>query len=262
MTPKQDRLYWSLVRAAVAAHCEENGIEKLSAKDASALRHRWHVESLGADKSHTEFSNADFDKVKAHLLALAKPDDFTAAMFEQSAADRGERKRLLFRIGKFETGYVNRICWDKFHCAYADELTTEQLHQLAMTLVERSRAKQRARVAEYAPLPGGDQGVGFGPRVSPNDPRIDALINLLRGRGWVLRAVLVAELSWPDRALRELKSESGGLIISSSQLGYRLTMEATIPEIDHAINEVRSRAKELTQYAIDIEKVFHSRGHS
>jgi hypothetical protein len=100
------------------------------------------------------------------------------------------------------------------------------------------------------------------PHIAPDDKRIDRLIESLRGRGWVVRAVLVAELGWPDRTLREIKSQSGGLIISSSQLGYRLTMEATIPEIDHAINEARSRAKELTQYAIDIEKVFHSRGRA
>ena len=145
MTRKQELYYWSLVKQAVARHCELHGIERLSSRDAGELRHLWHAEALGADKSHKDFSNADFDRVKAHLIAIANPDSLGAAIAEESAAETGERARLMYAVNRFPAAYVNRIAWDRFKCSYADELTHDQLRDLVKTLSERRRSKQRAR---------------------------------------------------------------------------------------------------------------------
>jgi hypothetical protein len=173
MTRKQEMFYFSLVRAAIAAHCEANHLPPLSTKDASALRHRWHVEALGADKSHTEFSNADFDKAKAHLLAITKTDDFDAAMFEQGAADAGERKRLLFAINRHDAAYVNALCASpRFKVAYPEELTTEQLRQLATTLTNRARSHSRglSRAGRSANLRNETSSVGRAAPSAPQEP--------------------------------------------------------------------------------------------
>jgi hypothetical protein len=90
-------------------------------------------------------SRGDVDRVKAHLRQLASPDSLQAAIDQENAAEAGERRRLLFKVQRFPADYVNKITWDRFHCAYPDELTTPQLRQLATTLTERSRAAKRRR---------------------------------------------------------------------------------------------------------------------
>ena len=102
-----------------------------------------------------------------------------------------------------------------------------------------------------------------GPAVSPTDPRIDQLLAYLKGRGWVKRGEIAAAFGWDDRLMREIKSQTGGLVISSSGkigIGYKLTLESTPEEIAHALSERRSRIKELMQEVIDIEKLYHEFG--
>jgi hypothetical protein len=97
------------------------------------------------------------------------------------------------------------------------------------------------------------------PRIAPDDPRIGQLIEFLRGRGWTKRHLAAEALGCNDRVLRALKANSGGLIISDSQRGYRLTLEADAGEVQHAVNEIASRVRELEQYRLDIERVWHAR---
>ena len=98
-----------------------------------------------------------------------------------------------------------------------------------------------------------------GPRIAPDDPRIERMIEFLRGRGWVKRNIVAQVLELDDRLMRALKAESGGMIISNSQLGYKLTLDATAEEVTHAVNEIASRVRQLDQYRIDIERVWHAR---
>jgi hypothetical protein len=98
------------------------------------------------------------------------------------------------------------------------------------------------------------------PRIAPDDHRIDRLVDFLHGKGWTKRNVVAEALGLDDRLMRALKAQSGGLIISNSSKGYRLTLEADAEEVTHAVNELASRIRELEQYRLDVEKVWHSRG--
>jgi hypothetical protein len=108
-------------------------------------------------------------------------------------------------------------------------------------------------------------------RISPDDPRIEQLVAWLRGRGWQHRAKAFAAIGETvsegrpmgvsDRLGRLLMEMTGGRIISSSQLGYRLTEEATLSEITHAENELESRERALKARRVAIARVRHSGGN-
>ena len=83
---------------------------------------------------------------------------------------------------------------------------------------------------------------------------VPKLLKAMHGRGWIKRGVLAAELNWPDRILREVKSLSAGQVISLSSKGYCLKSEARADEVAHAVKELRSRAAEMTTYADAIER--------
>jgi hypothetical protein len=80
----------------------------------------------------------------------------------------------------------------------------------------------------------------------------------LRGRGWVTRRVIAADLQTDDRTIREAASQSEGRIISG-QKGYCRLVEATIPEVQHAADWLRSQAKQMLERAYAIEQAMHRR---
>jgi hypothetical protein len=90
LTKKQNLFYWKLWAAAKVALVKSG----LSPKEAEARRHEIHREALGVETSHTIFTNADFDKVKAAFLAIAQPGNM-AAQIRQAAMPR---ERLLRSI--------------------------------------------------------------------------------------------------------------------------------------------------------------------
>jgi hypothetical protein len=74
VTPAQEGLYfreWGKVRR----HLRAQGIDP---KQADAKRHQLHKKALGVDKSHSDFTNADVDKVFAVFRAVTKPDNLEA----------------------------------------------------------------------------------------------------------------------------------------------------------------------------------------
>lgn len=72
------RVLWSQAKRLIVAR------QGLSSKDAEAERHAIHVRALGFDKSSTELTNADFDKVKAAFLAIIKPGDMEAQIEQKN----------------------------------------------------------------------------------------------------------------------------------------------------------------------------------
>ena len=99
-------------------------------------------------------------------------------------------------------------------------------------------------------------------KIAPSDPRIDAMLAYLRGKGWVKRDQVFAAIGVSDRVGRALKAECGGLIISDSQKGYRHILDATPNEFHHAANEIRSRVRELQSYLVEMERIYHSEGQA
>src|SRR5690349_1327011 len=127
MTRAQDSLYWREWGAA-GRRCRESN---LPAPD----RHALHIAALGADKSHVDFTNADFDKVLAQFRSISRPADVSAQLQQIDQP----RRRLLWKIRHMaDTPYWQQIAQDKFGHANLDDLSTEQLTQLRNTLAARA----------------------------------------------------------------------------------------------------------------------------
>lgn len=102
---------------------------------------------------HQLDNSRDVDRVKAHLLSLA--DDLAATVETTREDDPGLRRRLLFLIRKQSAQlggepYVMAIARDRFHLVAGvrtlDDLSTEDLRQLMMTL--KARRQRRVRAAD------------------------------------------------------------------------------------------------------------------
>ncbi len=82
------------------------------------------------------------------------------------------------------------------------------------------------------------------------------LIKCLRGRGWITARQLYRLLGFNDRKVRAIAAASEGQIISG-QLGYKLTLEATLEEVQHAEAWLHSQSKQMDQRALEIRRVYH-----
>lgn len=102
LSVKQDRWYWRLWGAAARA----NGWK---GAEAEMQRHAAHVKALGRDKSHSQLTNPEFDKLKALFELLADPSNLQAAI-ESADATIGERRRLVRGIlDRVDEGYLQPI---------------------------------------------------------------------------------------------------------------------------------------------------------
>lgn len=166
MTPKQESLYWRLWSQACQAQawCTSLG---LTSNDINELRHQQHTEALGLDKSHKDFTNRDFDRVKARFELLINPDNL-AASIALDHPEHGERKRLIYKITRMAPEpYRRKIMENKFHTTDLDHLDLNELTQLRNTLAARATNFRRDAAS---PSPGGE-GWGEG------EPAIHTLIS-------------------------------------------------------------------------------------
>jgi hypothetical protein len=136
MTPAQNALYfreWGRVRSV----CKPQGFPIPD-------RHDLHVKALGLDKSHLDFTNADFDRVLAEFRAISQPDNLAAQLRQQDMP----RRRLLYSIRRLAAEpYWRAIAQDKFGTADESRLDLDQLTQLRITLAARARARSHRQAA-------------------------------------------------------------------------------------------------------------------
>lgn len=71
---------------------------------------------------------------------------------------------------------------------------------------------------------------------------VEAFVEHLAGRGWILARLLLAELQVNRRHLRALAEASKGRVISGNQ-GYKLTAEASREELQQANQRLSSQAQ-------------------
>lgn len=141
----QNSLYWKEWAKARAALLGTG----LSRTEADAARHELHEAALGTDKSHTDFSNHDLDRVLGKFRAVSKPDDLNA----QLQAINGPLNRLINGIAALDRanpGYLPKILED---CAYSsdwrDLKDVKELTKLRSTLARRiERKKSNKEAAE------------------------------------------------------------------------------------------------------------------
>ncbi len=80
----------------------------------------------------------------------------------------------------------------------------------------------------------------------------------LRGNDWLTASDLGAKDEAAKRVLRAIASASRAQIISG-QKGYRLGLEATLPEIDTARANLLSQKVELERRIAELDRLVHSR---
>jgi hypothetical protein len=100
-------------------------------------------------------------------------------------------------------------------------------------------------------------------RVGGEDARIETLIALLAGQGWMTAQRVIGRhhsetgIKWHDRMVRDLAAESRGEV-AGGQRGYKLVREMSREEMEHARNWMKSQAARMTERATEIETVWHS----
>ena len=151
MTAKQNSFYWRLWGNA----CQAN---HWSSQD-GALRHDAHARALGYDKSHTAFTNEEFDRIIRFFQLLQDPDNLNAVLFFQNPG-REEKKRLIWSIQHLaDEPYIKAIAADRFGTIYWQDLDVPQLTWLRNTVHNRMRVKRRREAtgaAAPAPAPEGE----------------------------------------------------------------------------------------------------------
>jgi hypothetical protein len=91
------------------------------------------------------------------------------------------------------------------------------------------------------------------PEVTPSE--VERLLARLRGAGWQTARALGAQKESDKRRLRAIAEASEGQIISG-QRGYKLTLEATLPEIDETVWLKRQGEKMIQRY-LAIQRIRH-----
>jgi hypothetical protein len=92
------------------------------------------------------------------------------------------------------------------------------------------------------------------PEVESED--VVVLINYLEGLGWQSARSIKRAKGWNERKIRAVAHASAGKIISSDR-GYRTTKSASLDEIFHSTQRLKSQAKHMLDRVVEIERVRH-----
>jgi hypothetical protein len=141
MTAKQNAFYWRTWSKVRKLLIELGGY---SAAEADGERHRITADALGAEKSHTAFSNDEFDKIldafQDYLVLSEGPTK------GPKRAEIQPKMRLINGIQKTGWGdaYIGTIALDQFGTEHWRDLTDKQLVALRWTCISRARAKRKS----------------------------------------------------------------------------------------------------------------------
>ena len=139
--PQSNEIYQRIgVLAAARATAE---IRALSPDD---FRHACHIVAIGHDKSSSDLTNAETDRIVALFRILAHPDSLAAAMaWHNPAAER--RKRVMWYLSnRCVESYLVAVCRHKFGTDNWRGLDDRRLGQLHMTIKNRARGQREPSV--------------------------------------------------------------------------------------------------------------------
>lgn len=104
------------------------------------LRHGCHLVALGKDKSSTDFTNSELDRVVTLFRVLTDPDDLDA-IIAWSNPEVAERQRMVLWVkNKCVPAYAHKLCRELFGTDDYATLEPKSLHELVATLKQRPRA--------------------------------------------------------------------------------------------------------------------------
>ena len=136
LSKAQNSLYWREWSAAKRALMP--GRSTWTKHEEETRRHEIHIRALGADKSHLDFTNADFDKVLAELRAISRPADLNAQLRQLNQ----QHYRLLFGIRKLASE-LHGAGWRRYVAGIIDHMNADgalqgsDLDQLAPADLEK-----------------------------------------------------------------------------------------------------------------------------
>jgi hypothetical protein len=162
MSPAQTMLYFRLC-GRVRAHYKERGLPW-----GDVQRHALHQKALGHMKSSKDFTNSDFDRVKAAILAIVEPGNLNAQLHQldqpelRNVEARQACMALLLELGIGRGEEISRAEW--LRGSYLDgivkriagklnfsELTDRQANHILHTLRMRRVAQQQAAAKHKTP---------------------------------------------------------------------------------------------------------------
>ena len=101
----------------------------------------------------------------------------------------------------------------------------------------------------------------FTPRPAAVVPpgEIDRLLVFLAGRAaWTTAKEITAALQLTDRQIRQLARDNRHLLLSGpGSPGYKLIADATLEEINHTADRLRSQAREMLKRAEETRRIFY-----
>jgi hypothetical protein len=108
--------------------------------NADEFRHACHIVAFGQDKSSSQITNTELDRILALFKLLADPDDLSATLAWNNPNEE-RRKRMLWWITRnCVESYVVEVCRQKFRTDDYESLSFDDLRKLHMTLKNRSNA--------------------------------------------------------------------------------------------------------------------------
>jgi hypothetical protein len=90
-----------------------------------------------------------------------------------------------------------------------------------------------------------------------------ALCGILRAANAWLTAGELATIApeYNERRVRAIANSAGSRILSfPGSPGYRLASQATVTEINHAIEAIEAQARAMLKRSIELRRAYHSRG--
>jgi hypothetical protein len=150
ITPRQNALYWREWAAAKRALMP--GRSTWTKLEENTRRHEITIKALGYDKSHLDFTNADFDQVLGELRAISQPGNLNAQLRQVRGAHRRAEwslHRLMRKLG-VDRNYVQCIIdhMDFEHAGFVtrhpklDDLTFEELQKVIIALRKQAKRKE------------------------------------------------------------------------------------------------------------------------
>jgi hypothetical protein len=150
--------YWRRMKSAIQRHCLDNSIDKLSAKDAAALRHRWH-ELMQLPDSHTTWDRHHYTVIYRFCETYTERGELAALALDGRALYEESYRAGCIWVIRNRVGESYMESWIRNQLGLESWEGVPTLEDLSTDLLARASrtASQRARDRDAKPAPSTDR---------------------------------------------------------------------------------------------------------